>query len=141
MVKVELTPNSVHFNQPNKMVVSIIDVDGAHFYQNQVQIDIGRLGAETESLELARNEFPKGLFKTEIPFERGGEYRLDLILVDETSQPFSFKFTLQDNKRFARSVIYVTLLCTLLFFGAIAFLRQQRNNSEKQIFESKTTRR
>lgn len=117
MVKIELTPNDLQFNQENEMEISIIDVSEAGIFNNDIQLKINNLDVKDKTQNIFAGEYQKGIFKQPISFQAGGTHELELYLPD-VDKVFNFKFELKDNRSFA----YTTALITIVFFSIFTCL-------------------
>ena len=128
MVKIELVPDSVNFNQTNQLSVTIIDSDAARLYQGPIRTDLSRLGDNSEPKYLASLKFNKGIFKKELVLDQGGTFNLDLNLGNNFEDgSFKFQFKLVDNKVFGRATILISCLTLLVFLSIITFLLHRRS--------------
>jgi hypothetical protein len=127
MVKVELVPNDLQYNQSNSVQVSVIDISESGFVTHDVNMKVNHLGSDNKVTNIFSGEYPKGIFKQIIPFQSGGMHELELQIDAGESgreEPFLFQFALKDNKSFARTTILMALVGFVIFtFTAGLFIK------------------
>jgi hypothetical protein len=131
MVKIELSPNDLQFNQENEMEVSVIDVANGGIFNRKIQLKISQLDEDNNVSIIFTGDYQKGIFKETIDFPSGGSHKLEFSLENDLpgkKKVFTFKFELKDNRRFA----YTAALAAISFFAVFAciagfIIRYRRN--------------
>jgi hypothetical protein len=129
MVKIELVPNDLQFNQKNNVQISVIDISESGVFNNNIKLKINQLDVQNKTNSIFSAEYPSGLFRQPVTFLAGGTHELQLLL--DSGQPdnekiFKFKFELKDNRGFARTTAMVAFAAFIIFTCIIGLVIKTR---------------
>lgn len=113
MVKVELMPNDLQFNQKNNVQISVIDISESGIFNNNISLKISNLDMHNKSSSIFSGEYSSGLINQSVIFQTGGTHELQLIIDSgrpDNEKNFKFKFELKDSRRFALATAIVALV-------------------------------
>ena len=127
MVKIELDPNDLQFNQENQMEVTVIDVSEGGIFNNDIQLNINQLDAKYGKRSIFSGESPMGMFRQPITFQVGGAHEIELYLPGRNKM-FKFKFELKDSRSFAQFIVLTTIVLISIFICLIGLKINYRRN-------------
>ncbi len=138
LVKMVLTPRNIEFVRPNSLSISVIDTERARHFSGNVGISVHRMGATVKPARLARQNFPRGLFKTGVTFPASGQYQLTVHLDnDATGRDFVFLFSVEDERIVPLGVAGAAAVGFLILIGVIALAIRKRNSPGPQTASSR----